>query len=46
MFYSDYGVFAYRPRPSRWLTLFAWHYDEWCNGWFVRTVGYGEIVWC
>lgn len=46
MFYSDYGVIAYRPHLSRYLLRFARHYDEYVNARFVRSVGYDSIVWC
>jgi len=46
MFYSDYGVRAYRPRQSNYMLRFVAHFDQYVNSRFVRSVGYDQIVWC
>lgn len=43
-FYSDIRRDPIRSQLSRSILRFHWHYDEYANGHFVRTVCYSQIT--
>jgi hypothetical protein len=46
MFYSDFGVHAYKTKVSHYMLTFARHFDQYENSRLIRSVDYGQIPWC
>jgi hypothetical protein len=46
MFYSDYGVRHYAVHLSNYTLRFRYHFDQYINSRFVRSVSYDDVVWC